>query len=324
MRKMNNMIDKITYLRESLKHGKVSKSEIRDELQYIRDSLTNISSAIKLTNILDKIEFSSDGDVIFHFENFKLYASINVQDDIISNILVLGSYERFILKIIDRLCPSDGFFIDIGANIGYLTLFMARIKSRMVYSFEASSFNFSALLKNIELNNAVNVLPFNTYLGDEFGTATFFFDADNPGASSSKVIIESNRHLNETVRKNSLDLIGLNLNRIDLIKIDVEGSELFVIRGALKTIARFRPFILCEMLRKWSARFDYSPNDIIRILYDIDYVLYEIVDDSIVAIDLVDEETIGTNFLFVPKEEITTLNDRLNGFIIKSHLEKNL
>jgi FkbM family methyltransferase len=321
---MNNMIDKLTYLRESLKQGKISKSEIHDELQDIRDSLTNISSALKFTDIIDKIEFLSGGDVIFHFENFRLYASINVKEDIISNLLVLGSYEGFILKIIDRLCPSDGVFIDIGANIGYLSLFLARIKSRMVYSFEASSFNFSALLNNIKLNKAINVMPFNTYLGDKLGTASFFYDADNPGASSSRVLIESNKHLNEIVKTNSLDLMRLNLNRIDLIKIDVEGSELFVIQGALETIARFRPFILCEMLRKWGAKFDYSPSDIITVLCDMDYVLYEIVDDSIVAIDLVDEETIGTNFLFVPKEDIKILNDRLDGFIIKSNLEKKL
>ena len=56
-----------------------------------------------------------------------------------------------------------------------------------------------------------------------------------------------------------------NINRIDFIKCDVEGSELFVYQGGIESIDRFKPIVFSEMLRKWSNKFGYHPNDIINL-----------------------------------------------------------
>lgn len=55
--------------------------------------------------------------------------------------------------------------------------------------------------------------------------------------------------------------------RVDFIKCDVEGAELLVFKGAIDTIARDKPVIFSEILRKWSAKFNYNPNEIFDLLY---------------------------------------------------------
>jgi FkbM family methyltransferase len=309
---------KILALREKYKKKIISKSEIKTELKDIRNGLVSIDLALSTTKIINKIEFVSGGNIIFHFDDFMINAAPHIRYDIISNILIFGDYERFILKVIDRLCPNDGVFIDIGANVGYLSLFMARQQTRVIYSFEASSITYSALLDNIKLNKSNNINTFNLYLGENDGHTSFYYDMDNPAASSAVKLIDLNEHSSEIVSIRRLDSIVNDLNRVDLIKIDVEGSELFVIRGAFKTIAKHRPFIVCEMLRKWSTKYNYHPNDIINSLIDLHYVVYEIVNDSLRSLDKVNENTIGTNFVFVPHEKIDVFNGLFEEVILKS------
>lgn len=82
------------------------------------------------------------------------------------------------------------------------------------------------------------------------------------------------------------------------MKIDIEGSELFAIQGGLESIKKFKPIIFCEMLRKWCKKFNYHPNDIIKLLVDIGYSCYAI-SNKLNKIDFVDDNTIETNFLFL-------------------------
>ena len=56
------------------------------------------------------------------------------------------------------------------------------------------------------------------------------------------------------------------ISRVDFIKCDVEGAELFVYKGGMEIIENSKPLIFSEMLRKWSAKFGYHPNDIIDLL----------------------------------------------------------
>lgn len=93
-----------------------------------------------------------------------------------------------------------------------------------------------------------------------------------------------------------------NLDYINLIKIDVEGAELEVIKGALEIIKLHTPVIFVELLRKWSKAFGYHPNDVLNLLKDLGYQAYE-VNIDLTPIEQIDELTISTNFLLLQDNE---------------------
>jgi len=72
------------------------------------------------------------------------------------------------------------------------------------------------------------------------------------------------------------DFINKKKIKIDFIKCDVEGAELFVFLGAKKVLLEHKPIIFCEMLRKWCKKFKYHPNEIILLFYKLGYKCFYI------------------------------------------------
>ena len=70
-------------------------------------------------------------------------------------------------------------------------------------------------------------------------------------------------------------------------------------KGAIESIKEFKPVVFSEMLRKWCAKFEYHPNDIINLFREIDYKCFIIKDRKLEEIKIVDEDTIETNYFFL-------------------------
>ena len=102
-------------------------------------------------------------------------------------------------------------------------------------------------------------------------------------------------------------LLTKRLNNLDLLKIDVEGSELMVIEGALDSIKTYQPVIFAELLRKWCAQFGYNPNKVLEMLFPIGYRCFA-VSEKFPEVFSISEETQETNFLFVPSKKIELLD----------------
>jgi hypothetical protein len=103
------------------------------------------------------------------------------------------------------------------------------------------------------------------------------------------------------------------LNRIDFIKCDVEGAELFVFKGGIKTIEKYRPIILSEMYLSWTLKFNYQPNDIIKFFENLNYKCVPLKDlGSKNFITNMLENSEETNFLFIPIEKIDFVENRIN------------
>ena len=140
---------------------------------------------------------------------------------------------------------------DIGAFQGILTLFFAS-RGKYVVAFEPSSKNRERLLENLELNNINNVKVRNTGLGSSRGNATLCIRPLMPGGAS----IEANAaegirrfpHVMEEISVTTLDedIRESELPAPQFIKIDVEGLEGAVLRGALQTLAA-QPALFLEM-----------------------------------------------------------------------------
>ena len=95
----------------------------------------------------------------------------------------------------------------------------------------------------------------------------------------------------------------VNNEPVDFIKCDVEGAELLVFKGGLNTIQKFKPIIFTELLRKWSKKFEYNPQDVVLMLRAEGYNCYIIDGENLVEINQIDEKTVQTNFLFLHQQK---------------------
>jgi len=148
---------------------------------------------------------------------------------IIYSALLKGRfYEHAFLDYI-RSLEIRGVYVDVGAYIGTHSLFFALMcPSRRVYAFEPRDFVFERLEKNIALNGQGKKIKARPWgLSDRTGQVTVTLD--------SKECVLACRRLDDVIAE-----------RVDVIKIDVEGMEPRVIDGAARTLARWRPVIFAE------------------------------------------------------------------------------
>ena len=145
--------------------------------------------------------------------------------------------------LIDGFIPAEGaVVIDGGLGDGGTAKIFAQT-GYQVYGFEPSRQNFEVARKVAAENNFVAE---NLGLG-AYKHETTFTQEPNPGAS------KIDPHGTETVKITTLDAYvrEKNLRRVDFIKLDVEGAELDVLRGAVTTIARFKPILALSAYHKW-------------------------------------------------------------------------
>lgn len=160
-----------------------------------------------------------------------------------------------IFKELISQCDS---FIDIGANTGYYSLLAATVNPMSkIYSFEPAQGPLYYLSKNVFLNNLekqISVQPI--ALSSQSGEVMFYevknkkytYLSHNLGGIGS--LKEDVSKIVYTVKTETLDqFISKNsIPQLDLIKIDTEGTENFILEGAEETINKFHPIIICETL----------------------------------------------------------------------------
>jgi FkbM family methyltransferase len=151
-------------------------------------------------------------------------------------------YEYELLDWLLVLPYDDGIFIDVGANLGNHTLFFSKIMGKECYSFEPNDKVYSALVDNITLNALEkNVKCFNTALGSQSGKASILSVLENNLGSTT---LEYQDNGNIDVK--TLDSMISKNQSVALIKIDVEGFEFEVLKGAEETIKTNTPILLIE------------------------------------------------------------------------------
>ena len=135
---------------------------------------------------------------------------------------------------------------------------------------------------------------------------TFYYDIEGSGGSSFVNLRERKNIDKVSVKTELFDnfMINNKIEKIDFIKCDVEGSELFVFEGGINSIKEFKQIIFTVMLRKWSAKFNYTPNNIIQLLGNIGYECFAISDNKQLRYcPKVTEDTIETNYYILHKEK---------------------
>jgi FkbM family methyltransferase len=176
-------------------------------------------------------------------------------------------YERDVLEAVRaslRRWPKPRVAIDAGAFVGTHSIYFAKFCECDVLAFEAKATNVELLKRNIARNKLdAAIRPIHAALGEHSGHAALIQDIVAGNAGSSKVKFGEGE-----VRVLTIDELP-DLDHVALIKIDVEGAELDVLRGARSVIATHRPLLCIEV---------HTPRHLVTVLRMLAPFGYRIVD----------------------------------------------
>lgn len=171
----------------------------------------------------------------------------------------IEDYEFAVMRVFLKLIPEITCFLDIGSNIGYYSLIAAKLNPGMtVYAFEPLPSANLFLQKNINLNQLNNIRQYQIALSDRDGEEKFFATKMSKalylkhhisGTSNlaqakdnhTEVIIVRTQTLDNFIRENSI-------HKVDLLKLDTEGTENMILEGGKELILREKPVIISELL----------------------------------------------------------------------------
>jgi FkbM family methyltransferase len=298
-------MDSIRDSKQQYSAGELDKVTFIKAMHAKHDVLFEISAQLAETNI-SEFRISQDG-VTAKFKNPEISMICPPQDLRVAPIEAFnfGDYEpdeiRMAIQIIAKLGGSRCNFLDIGANCGFYSLaFSKQFPGIEGVAFEPIPETFKYLRENLALNGVSLVKPVNMGLSNERKQLLFYTYPSQSGASSMTRNIESSDTLEVSCECSTLDIYFSDYSKpVDFIKCDVEGAELFVFQGGVKFLGKCRPVIFTEMLRKWSAKYKYHPNDIIEFLASLGYNCYVIKDGVLQCIKSVNDYTQETNYVFL-------------------------
>jgi FkbM family methyltransferase len=206
---------------------------------------------------------------------------LDPRDLIPIDILRTGQWQPEIWSSIAPSLSEGSVFFDVGAHIGYFSMKASRKvgPSGRVLSFEPNPETLKLLRDNVAANHTANVTVEPIACTDREQMLTLYAaDIINTGASSlssanasitaaaPKAYAVRGRPIDDVVRE-------LSLSRVDVIKVDVEGAEVSVMRGALETLRRFHPKVVIEVSPRQLASFHTTPDDLIALFQGAGYNL---------------------------------------------------
>jgi FkbM family methyltransferase len=179
-------------------------------------------------------------------------------------------YRLFLAQLRART-GTDLTIIDVGANAGLVSLSLAadsEPKITVVYAIEPSRRTYAILKENCSLNPSLQVKPYRLALSDTNGTLSLTSDG-----GTGNHLVQSGRVHSERVKAQTMESFCRTerINRVDGIKIDVEGAELLVLKGAKEVLRRDRPVIMIEIQEEWTRRFGYKALDVFTALQEYQY-----------------------------------------------------
>jgi FkbM family methyltransferase len=211
---------------------------------------------------------------------------LRVNDWVQKNLFLYGIYEKKEIEFWMNFVKNKNVIFDIGANVGYFSIVASKLvdkKEGIIYSFEPISHTYDRAYLNIKLNGYTNINLFKKAISDKNDKIEINIgNAENWGMSS----ITNHDYLSgktEVVETISLDSFveQYKIKNIDIIKIDIEGSEIFAIKGMQSVLSKIRPVILIEILENNLSKVNSSKEEIFEIFYSNKYTPYLILSNLV-------------------------------------------
>jgi FkbM family methyltransferase len=211
---------------------------------------------------------------------------LDLNEGIDFSIYLLGMFERSTVNTYKKLLLPGNTVLDIGANIGAHTLPIAHTIGPLgkIFAFEPTQYAYLKLVRNVSLNPA---------LAERIHVEQMMLsDRDNPSPShalysswklTTTQVSRHPKHLGQLMditgaRTGRLDdfVAQLKLDRIDFIKIDVDGNECAVLRGAQRVLESFRPKILMEFMPYGLEESGHSLKELMELLKSAGYKILSV------------------------------------------------
>lgn len=261
----------------------------------------------KFSVLLYKLSFKwrVSGKVTVRFDGKKIFFFAKCDDGIIDTLFYGREYIEFSeLNLFVQIAKKSNTIVDIGANTGVYSILSAKCnENALIYAIEPNPINQIRLKKNIQLNNLLKIKIIGNAIGGTTKTVSFTVPDNDIISDTSSVLPEFSKltYVNEikwkeiTVFQNTLDdLFKENKDKIDLIKIDVEGYEINVFEGAKSFFYNNSPIIICEIFLDNEKRKYFN-----KFLEEYDYIAYLVLKEGVLRLDKTLIPNLdGLNFLF--------------------------
>lgn len=277
--------------------------------------LRNINFSLK--NIFfNIIKIPPSGILNLTTESGKIKIATN-QTSYLTQLLFWDGYKMFeYSKIFEEISKEISVFLDIGANIGYYSLLSTKSNPNIrVYAFEPAHGPKHFLNQNIKLNHfSNNIKPVDLALSKAVGKIDFYevkslkykyINYNLAGEGNAGTKTTSRNFIKNTVSSTTLNdfIINNNLDKIDLIKIDTEGTEVEILKSGKSFIIEFQPIVICETL------FNTIEKGLEDFFNDLDYEFYNHKENRLEKVSTIQrsEDDGIRNCFFIPKSKLNII-----------------
>jgi FkbM family methyltransferase len=195
-------------------------------------------------------------------------------------------YEKNVTHWLLKLVSSRRgmVFYDVGANYGYYCLKLARVVGH-IHAFEPVANSYRILLDNLSRNGLENVTAHKVALGETNGIREMHIYTSS-GNNSLFPVQFARYHSARMLRREAVNVVALDsvlrgaqLEPPDVVKVDIEGGELWALKGARDTIDNYQPALLIECLEPLCATAGYRRSDLLSELDQHHYAIYGLAED---------------------------------------------
>lgn len=199
--------------------------------------------------------------------------SMDLSDPAQFSLAKNGNFDALALSILTNLLSDGDTFVDVGANWGYFTCAGSRLvgTSGLVVAFEPDVGAYAQLVQAVRRNLLSNVLTFQLAAYDSVGDRVYVGHPLFRQSTSSFVrLAPASRPANAVTATVDHVLSKVYASRVRTLKIDTEGAELPVLRGAIDTLGRWHPVLFVEV-SEYSRRFGYRVQDLYVWMKSVGY-----------------------------------------------------
>ncbi len=222
------------------------------------------------------------------------YLPTHAHGDIICQAIINNQvFDENIINAIKPYITTNSSVLDVGANFGQMSILLAQMhnKSIDVHSFEASEFIYNTLNKSIQANNLSNITTYHKAVFDKNDVVLSFPKHDferfaTYGSYGIDYTNSSKQQDDEKIETITIDSINFD-KPISIMKVDVQGGDLQVLKGAKNTIKKYKMPIIFEYEYLFEQELNLSFQEYVDFVQEIGYKFLRVID--------------GINFLIVPK-----------------------
>lgn len=217
--------------------------------------------------------------------SYGIRMNLDLSEFLQAHLYLYGSYELPSVRFIRRVVKPGDVVVDVGAQIGYITLAMATLAPGkvIVHAFEPEPLNIQRLRNNIALNPGVDVRIVEKAVSDSNGAIRLYLSKDHNAGTHSTISGGTNVSDDYVeIPAVTLDTYvrDQNIAALRLMKIDVEGGEYEVIKGAHETLTSLRPIVLMELSDALQESRGFSTVEFKKLMKQFGYSAYTIADDG--------------------------------------------